>query len=120
MVVPTRGYVPRRGDLISLDFDPQAGHEQKGRRPALVISPEAYNRKVGMALVCPITNQVKGYPFEVKIPEGLSVTGVILADQVRNLDWQARKAKHVARLPGGAMSEVVGKLKVLIDDPQQG
>lgn len=92
-------YVPRRGDAVWLDFDPQSGHEQKGRRPALVLSPEGYNRKTGLAVLCPITSQVKGYPFEVELPRGLSVKGVVLADQVKSLDWRARKAALIKKLP---------------------
>ncbi len=83
-------YVPERGDLVWLDFDPRAGHEQAGTRPALVISPRAYNRKVGLALLCPVTSQVKGYPFEVRLPAGLPVQGVVLSDQLKSLDWQAK------------------------------
>src|SRR5215218_2502163 len=93
--------VPDRGDVVWLDFNPQTGHEQAGRRPALVLSPVAYNRKVGLALVCPITSQVKGYPFEVQMPEGTEVAGVILADQVKSLDWRARRAKVVERVEPG-------------------
>src|SRR5438105_7801743 len=85
-------YVPRRGDAVWITLDPQAGHEQAGRRPALVLSPETYNGKVGLALLCPITNRGKGYPFEVVLPPGLAVTGVVLADQLKNLDWQVRRA----------------------------
>ena len=85
-------YCPKRSDIVWLTFTPQAGHEQAGHRPALVLSPERYNRKVGLALACPITSQVKGYPFEVPIPPGLEVSGVVLADQVKSLDWKARKA----------------------------
>ena len=107
---------PERGDLVWLTFTPQAGHEQVGRRPALVLSPRAYNRKVGLALVCPITNQVKGYPFEVALPAGLSVQGVVLADQVKSLDWRARQAELVARLPPAKVSEVLGKLGALLGE----
>src|SRR5438093_12343161 len=85
-------YIPDRGDAVWITLDPQAGHEQAGRRPALVLSPAAYNGKVGLALLCPITSQVKGYPFEVGMPDGLKVAGVALADQVNSLDWRARKA----------------------------
>jgi mRNA interferase MazF len=106
--------VPERGDLIWLTFDPQAGHEQAGRRPALVLSPAAYNGKVGLALLCPITSQVKGYPFEVTIPEGLGVSGVVLADQVKSLAWRARHAEWVARLPDSVVTEVLGKLHTLL------
>lgn len=107
-------YIPERGDAIWLDFDPQAGHEQAGRRPALVLSPAAYNRKVGLAIVCPITTQVKSYPFEVPIPPGLKVSGCVLADQVKNLDWKARRATKFAKLPSEATDEVLGKLRTLL------
>ena len=107
-------YVPERGDAVWLDFNPQAGHEQAGKRPAIVLSPAAYNRKVGLCLFCPITSQAKGYPFEVAIPAGLKVTGVVLADQVKSLDWKARNAKLIARLPTAVAAVVVGKLKTLL------
>jgi mRNA interferase MazF len=106
--------IPECGDLIWLTFDPQAGHEQAGRRPALVLSPATYNGKVGLALLCPITSQVKGYPFEVTIPEGLGVSGVVLADQVKSLDWRARHAEWVARLPDSVVTEVLAKLHTLL------
>ena len=92
-------YVPERGDIVWITFNPQAGHEQAGRRPAVVLSPKAYNGKVGLALLCPITSQIKGYPFEVALPEGLPVGGVILSDQVKNLDWKARNAEKACSLP---------------------
>lgn len=107
-------YVPDRGDAVWLNFNPQAGHEQSGRRPAIVLSPRSYNRKVGLALFCPITNQIKGYPFEVIIPSGLGVTGAVLSDQVKNLDWKIRDAELIARLPAFVMSEVLKKLKTLL------
>ena len=107
-------YVPDRGDAIWLDFDPQSGHEQAGRRPALVLSPGAYNGLVGLALVCPITNQPKGYPFEVVIPVGMGVTGVILADQVKSLDWKTRRSKFVAKLPDGVVRETLAKARTLL------
>lgn len=112
MVTPRR-YVPRRGDIVWLSFTPQVGHEQAGRRPALVLSPLAYNGRVGLALFCPITSRVKGYPFEVAVPEGLAVTGVVLADQVKSLDWRVRRAELADRLPDahlGAVLEMVGAL----------
>ena len=108
-------YCPKRGDIVWLAFDPQAGHEQAGRRRALALSPEAYNRKVGLALFCPVTSQVKGYPFEVQIPVGLDLAGVVLSDQVKSLDWQARKATFCCELPGAALGEVLQKLSVLLD-----
>jgi len=107
-------YVPDRGDVIWLTFRPQAGHEQAGRRPALVLSPKAYNGKVGLLLACPITNQVKGYPFEVIIPAGLEVSGVILADQAKSLDWHARKAECLCSLPPSVLAEAAGKLIALL------
>jgi mRNA interferase MazF len=112
-------YVPGRGDLIWLQFNPQAGHEQAGHRPALVISPVAYNRRVGLALCCPITSQVKGYPFEVALPSGLEVEGAILSDQLRSLDWRARKARRISRVPNEVLNETVGKLLALVD-PEEG
>ena len=107
-------YVPARGDLVWLDFDPQAGREQSGRRPALVISPAAYNRKVGLALACPITSQVKGYPFEVALPAGLAITGVVLSDHVKSLDCAARRATRAAAAPAGVVAEVLAKLATLV------
>lgn len=109
-----RPYVPDRGDAVWLTFDPQAGHEPAGRRPALVLSPRQYNAKAGLAILCPITTQVKGYPFEVAIPDGLHVSGSILADQVRSLDWKARRATRICRLPDVATDEVLGKLSALL------
>lgn len=111
-----RRYVPRRGDIVWLSFTPQAGHEQAGRRPALVLSPSAYNHKVGLALFCPITSRVKGYPFEVPVPGGLAVTGVVLADQVKSLDWRARHAEFVDRLPDADIAEVLGFVMALLSE----
>jgi mRNA interferase MazF len=105
-----RRYVPDRGDIIWLHFTPQAGHEQAGRRPGLVISPKTYNRKVGLALVCPVTSRIKGYPFEVSLPHG----GVVLSDQVKSLDWRIRKAKLQARAPGEVVEEVVAKILAIL------
>jgi mRNA interferase MazF len=107
-------YVPERGDAVWLTFDPQAGHEQKGRRPAIVLSPKAYNGPAGLALFCPITSQVKGYPFEVVIPEGVAVSGAILADQIRSLDWKAHTAARICAMPPDVIDEVLGKLKPLL------
>jgi len=108
-------YVPERGDAVWLTFDSQAGHEQSGRHPAVVLSPRAYNARAGLAILCPVTTQVKGYPFEVLIPEGLPVSGVVLADQVRSLDWHARRATRICKLPAEIMSEVLGKLEPLLN-----
>ena len=107
-------YVPDRGDAVWLNFNPQTGHEQAGRRPALVLSPAAYNRRVGRAIFCPITSQVKGYPFEVLIPEGLNVSGSVLSDQVKSLDWRVRDTKFIARIPKSIIDEVSRKLRTLI------
>ena len=107
-------YVPDRGDVVRLTFDPQAGHEQRGRRPAVILSPKAYNARVGLALFCPITTQVKGYPFEVALPANLAVSGVVLADQVKSLDWLARRAEFVSRLPSDLVAEISQKLRVLL------
>ncbi len=92
-------YVPERGDAVWITIDPQAGHEQAERRPALVLSPSAYNSRVGLALLCPITTQVKGYPFEVFLPAGLPATGVVRADQVMSLNWRVRKVIRIAAVP---------------------
>ena len=110
------GYVPDRGDAVWLSFEPQAGREQAGRRPALVLSPASYNAKVGLALVCPITSKSKGYPFEVAVPGGLPIQGVVLADQIRSLDWQARKAERICRLPDEAIDDVAAKILALLGE----
>lgn len=107
-------YVPERGDIVWLELNPQAGHEQAGRRPALVLSPKAYNARTGLMLCCPITSQVKGYPFEVSLDEVLGAVGVVLADQVKSLDWMARKAKHKGRVTRRVVEEVLGKLHTLL------
>jgi mRNA interferase MazF len=109
-------YFPGRGDVVWLTFNPQAGHEQAGRRPALVLSPLAYNVKVGLAILCPITSQIKGYPFEVVIPDGLTVSGVVMADQVKNLDWQARQAELICELPEATVTEVLAKISTLLGE----
>lgn len=111
-----RRYVPRRGDIVWLSFTPQAGHEQAGRRPALVLSPSAYNGKVGLALFCPITSRAKGYPFEVAIPNGLAVTGVVLADQVKSLDWRARQAEFADRLADADINAVLGIVIAILSE----
>lgn len=120
MVAASRGrkssYVPDRGDIVRLDFTPQSGHEQAGRRPALVLSPLSYNRAAGLMLCCPVTSQVKGYPFEVALcPEGTSkVTGVVLCDQIRSLDWQHRKAARLGAVTMQCVLDVAAKVKVLM------
>jgi mRNA interferase MazF len=102
-------FVPEGGHFVWLTFDPQAGHEQAGRRPALVLSPKIYNHKSGLALVCPATNQAKGYPFEVIVPSGHGVTGVILADHVRSVDWKARRAEELGLCPIEVVNEVLAR-----------
>lgn len=108
-------YVPERGDVVWITFNPLAGHEQSGHRPAVVLTPKAYNGKVGLALLCPITSQVKGYPFEVPIPDGLPVSGVILSDQVKSLDWRARNSKKACSLPMETMNAVLQRVKALLE-----
>jgi mRNA interferase MazF len=109
-----RRYVPARGDVVWITFNPQAGHEQAGRRPAVVLSPSSYNGKVGLAILCPVTSQIKNYPFEVAIPSGSKLSGVILADQVKSLDWRIRRAEFICKLPQQTMVEVTGKLATLL------
>ena len=108
-----RTYVPDRGDAVWLQFNPQAGHEQAGRRPALVLSPAVYNGKVGLAVLCPITSQSKGYPFEVAISTR-KLTGVVLSDQVKSLDWRVRQAEMIERVPDAVVQEVLAKLSSLL------
>lgn len=117
-MVRDASYVPDRGDAVWIQLNPQAGHEQAGRRPALVVSPAAYNGCVGLALLCPITSQVKGYPLEVALPEGIEVSGVVLSDQVKSLDWRARGAEFICRTPHAVVVDVVRKFDALlaIDD----
>ena len=108
-------YIPSRGDIVWLEFNPRTGSEQAGRRPALVISPKSYNQKVGLSLFCPITSQVKGYPFEVAIPNNLKISGVILCDQIKSLDWRNRNAKLICKLPENILEDAIAKIKLLID-----
>jgi mRNA interferase MazF len=105
---------PDRGDIVWLDFDPQAGHEQAGRRPALVLSPRPYHQKTPFAVVCPITSRVKGYPFEVALPDGLPVAGVALADQVKSIDRRIRRIEIVAHAPESMVMEVLARLGPLL------
>ena len=109
-------YVPRRGDVVWLSFDPQAGHEQAGRRPAFVLSPEAYNRKTGLFLACPVTAKIKGYPFEVPLPAGLSVNGVILSDQVKSLDWKVRRAEFATETSDAVKKDVLALVLPLLGE----
>ncbi|OGW66587.1 MAG: hypothetical protein A3H49_07975 [Nitrospirae bacterium RIFCSPLOWO2_02_FULL_62_14] len=108
-------YVPKRGDLVWLDFTPQKGHEQAGRRPALVLSPKAYNSKTLLVLCCPITSRVKGYPFEVPV-ESSTIHGVVLADQIKSVDWVARRAAYVGKASAEVLEDVLGKALTLLGD----
>lgn len=107
-------YVPARGDIVWLTFTPQAGSEQAGRRPALVLSPASYNGKVGLAIFCPITSHQKEYPFEVILPNELPVTGVVLSDQVKSLDWRSRQAQFACQAPETVLIEVLQKVATLV------
>jgi mRNA interferase MazF len=106
-LVKKSGYVPAQGDLIWFDFTPQAGHEQGGRRPAVVLSSKAYNQLISLALVCPVTNREKGYPFEVKLPAGLPISGVVLSDHVKSQDWRARRAEFIGKLDEATLTAVL-------------
>lgn len=108
------GYVPDAGDVVWLTFDPQAGHEQRGRRPALVVSPRTYNRWRRLALVCPITSQAKGHSFEVTLPPDSSLAGVVLADHLKSVDWRVRRAKFATSAPSAVLTEVREKLRPLL------
>ena len=112
----SKKYFPDRGDAVWLSFSPKAGHEQSGRRPAVVVSPKSYNKKVGLGLFCPITSQIKGYPFEVRIPADISISGVVLSDQIKSLDWRVRNAQFISNLPVSTMSEILKKLSTLLKD----
>ena len=107
-------YVPDSGDIIKIDFDPRVGHEQGGWRPALVLSPKIYNGKSGLAVVVPITNQAKGYPFEVPLPGNIKTTGVVLADAVKSVDLHARHAKYADTAPPAVMRAVRERLMALL------
>lgn len=108
------GYIPERGDIIWIEFDPQAGKEQAGHRPAIVISEKRYNQTIGLAILCPITSKEKGYPFEVKI-NLKEVSGVILGDHVKNLDWKERKASFITKAPDSIVDEVIHIINTIID-----
>ncbi len=107
-------HVPDAGDLVWIDFDPHAGREQAGRRPALVLSPSAYNAKTGLAIACPVTSQIKGYPFEVLLPPGAAISGAVLCDHLKSIDWRARRAERAARAPGPVMQEARRKIAALL------
>ena len=103
-------YTPNRGDIVWINFNPQAGHEQAGRRPALILSPASYNSKVGLAILCPITSKKKGYPFEVPFPKKLPINGVVLSDQVKNMDWKIRNTEFICKLDNQSVEQVLQRL----------
>ncbi len=109
-----KAYVPARGDIVFLQFSSQQGREQAGMRPAFVLSPKEYNEKVGVMIACPITSRTKGYPFEVALQSGLKTRGVVLSDHVKSLDWKARKARFVERVPVHTLSDIMRKLLLLL------
>lgn len=109
------GYCPARGDVVWMTMGPHVGHEQKGRRPALVLSPKEYNGKVGMAVFCPITSRAKGYPFESPLPDGLPITGIILADQIKSFDWRGRNTQFCCKVEDSVVDDVLRRLVVLLD-----
>ncbi len=113
MVKVMPAYIPDRGDIVWLDFNPALGHEQKGQRPALVLSPKDYNSRSSLLLACPITTKIKGYPFEVRV-QAATIDGVILADQVKTLDWQVRKIRRATKAPAVALNETTQKLRLLL------
>jgi mRNA interferase MazF len=113
-MVKPGGYIPDRGDVIWIRLNPQAGHEQSGRRPAVVLSPGAYNSLTDLAILCPVTSRSKGYPFEVELPPEIPVSGVVLSDQVKSLDWKVRNAEFICTLPDDTVKEILSKLKTLV------
>ena len=106
-------YVPKRGDIVWLNFNPQSGHEQKGKRPAVVISPKEYNEKTGLGLFCPITSKIKDYPFEVKI-KNKKIMGVVLSDQIKSLDWKTREIEFITKETSETIDEIINKISVLL------
>ena len=113
-MVETADYIPERGDVVWMNLNPQAGHEEAGRRPCVVLSLASYNGRVGLAILCPITNQIKGYPFEVIVPAGLAVTGAVLSDQLKSLDWRARNVEYCCRLSRKTVTEILRKAGALL------
>jgi len=109
-------YIPQRGDIVWLTLNPQKGHEQAGRRPAIVLSPSSYNSKVNLAIFCPITSKVKDYPFEIKLPKTCTIKGVILSDQVRSLDWHSRNAEYICSVSESLLHEVTQNIKLLLPE----
>ena len=107
-------YIPNRGDLVWINFNPQSGHAQAGRRPALVLSPSSYNSKIGLTILCPITSKIKGYPFEVSLPPKISIRGVVLSDQVKSMDWKSREIEFICTLDEHSVEEVLQRLRTLL------
>ena len=107
-------YCPEAGDFIWIDLDPAAGHEQSGRRPAIVLSPRSYNAAAGLCVICPITSRVRNYPFEAILPDDGNVRGVVLADQPRSISWEQRPIKHAGRAPDALLTEVRERLAALL------
>jgi mRNA interferase MazF len=107
-------YVPKQGDIIAITFDPQSGHEQKGRRPALVVSKDLFNRSTGLAIICPVTNAERGFPFHVPIPQGSKLTGFIMVEQVKSVDFRARHARKIEHGNDELLSEVLSILDACI------
>lgn len=113
-MVKSNNYIPERGDIVWLDFNPQLGHQQRGRRPALTLSFSTYNEKVGLALFCPITSKIKGYPFEVEV-SSKNINGCILSDQIKSLDWTVRNLEFIEKIEDHLLGEVIANLKVLFE-----
>jgi mRNA interferase MazF len=109
-------YIPNRGDVVWLTFDPQAGHEQAGVRPAVVLSPKTYNERSSLILVVPVTRQIKGYPFEVVLPANLPVSGAVLSDQIKSVDWRARDARFLCSLPEAILGSILQRAGLLLSD----
>ena len=107
-------YIPRKGDWVALTFDPQTGHEQQGRRPALVVSNDLFNKHTGMCIACPVTSADRGYPFHVVIPEGHEVSGVVMVEQVKSIDFSARRVKRIGAAPDSLLEEVLSILDACI------
>lgn len=109
-------YIPEQGHIVWLTLNPQKGHEQSGRRPAVVLSPSSYNSKVDLAIFCPITSREKGYPFEIKLPPKCSIQGVILVDQIKSLDWKSRNAEYICTISQPLLKQISKRLRVLLPD----
>jgi mRNA interferase MazF len=107
-------YVPQQGDVITLTFDPQSGHEQRGRRPAIVVSKDLFNRHTGLCMVCPVTNTLRNHPFHVAIPAGESLSGYVMVEQVKSVDFRSRKARQLGKAPAAMLEEVLSILDACI------